>query len=83
LCRTRLQQLGCEPERRGGNDGAPLLTDNGNYILDCKIAPIENPAELERAILEIPGVVGTGLFVGLADVVVVRDGDSAEVLTRP
>ena len=82
LCRTRLQQLDCEPERRGGDDGAPLLTDNGNYILDCKIAPIENPAELERAILEIPGVVGTGLFVGLADVVVVRDGDSAEVLTR-
>ena len=82
LCRTRLQQLGCEPERRGGDDGAPLLTDNGNYILDCKIAPIEHPAELERAILEIPGVVGTGLFVGLADVVVVRDGDSAEVLTR-
>ena len=82
LCRARLRQLGCEPERRD-EDGAPLLTDNGNHILDCKIAPIEDPAELERAILEIPGVLGTGLFVGLADVVVVRDGDSAEVLTRP
>jgi len=83
LCHAQLRQLGCEPERRSGEDGAALVTDNGNYILDCKIAPIENPGELERAILEIPGVLGTGLFVGLADVVIVRDGDSAEVLTRP
>ncbi len=82
LCRTRLRQLGCEPARRTGEDGAPCVTDNGNHILDCKIAPIESPAELERAILEIPGAVGTGLFLGLADVVVVRDGNEAEVLTR-
>ena len=81
LCRTRLRQLGCEPESRTGDD-APHRSDNGNLILDCKIAPIESPAELDRAILEIPGVVGTGLFLGLADVVVVRDGDEAEVLTR-
>ncbi len=82
LCRTRLRQLGCEPARRTGEDGAPCVTDNGNHILDCKIAPIESPAELERAIQGIPGAVGTGLFLGLADVVVVRDGDEAEVLTR-
>ena len=82
LCRSRLGLLGCEPERRDREDGTPQLSDNGNPILDCKIAPIQNPAELERAILEIPGVVGTGLFLGLADVVVVGDGDDAEVLTR-
>ena len=41
------------------------------------------PAELEQAILQIPGVVGTGLFLGLADVVIVRDGDEAEILSRP
>ncbi len=82
LCRSRLRQLGCEPERRTGEDGAAYVTDNGNHILDCKIAAIENPAELERAILEIPGAVGTGLFLGLADVVIVREGDEAEVLTR-
>ena len=82
LCRVRLRQLGCEPERRTGEGGTPYVTDNGNHIFDCKIAPIENPAELERAILQIPGAVGTGLFLGLADVVVVRDGDDTEVLTR-
>lgn len=82
LCRTRLRRLGCEPELRAAEDGSPYVTDNGNHILDCKIAPIESPPELERAIREIPGAVGTGLFLGLADVVVVRDGDEAEVLTR-
>jgi ribose 5-phosphate isomerase A len=83
LCRSRLQQLGCEPERRRGKAGAPELSDNGNPILDCKIAAIENPAELERAILQIPGVIGSGLFLGLADVVIVGDDSDAEILRRP
>jgi ribose 5-phosphate isomerase A len=82
LCRARLRELGCEPSLRMGDDAAPYVTDNGNYILDCKIAPIENPAELERAILDIPGAVGTGLFLDMADLIIVRDGDEAEVLTR-
>jgi ribose 5-phosphate isomerase A len=85
LCRTRLRELGCEPEVRLGlgESGRPYVTDNGNHILDCKIAPIENPRELERAILDIPGAVGTGLFLDMADLVIVRDGDEAEVLSRP
>jgi len=82
LCRSRLRRLGCEPERRLAPDGRPYVTDNGNLVLDCKIAPIENAAELERAIGEIPGVLGTGLFLGMADVVIVRDGERVEVLTR-
>ena len=82
LCRARLRELGCEPERRQDEDGEPWVTDNGNWVLDCKIAPIENPSDLERAIISIPGVLGTGLFVGMADVVIVRDGDRFERLTR-
>jgi ribose 5-phosphate isomerase A len=82
LCRALMRELGCEQCLRMGDDAAPYATDNGNYILDCKIAPIENPAELERAILDIPGAVGTGLFLDMADLIIVRDGDEAEVLTR-
>jgi ribose 5-phosphate isomerase A len=82
-CRCALRSLGCEPVRRiGEDDGAPFISDNGNYILDCKIAPIENAAELERAILEIPGVVGTGLFIQMTDVVIIQDGESVEVRER-
>ncbi|MCP4039727.1 MAG: ribose-5-phosphate isomerase RpiA [bacterium] len=82
LCRESLRALGCEPERRTGDDGAPVISDNGNHILDCKIAPIENATELERAILAIPGVLGSGLFIGMADVVIVQDADQVEVRER-
>jgi ribose 5-phosphate isomerase A len=82
LCRGRLRKLGCEPERRLAADGRPYRTDNGNYVLDCKIAPIEDAAELERAIQAIPGAIATGLFLGLADVVIVRDGPRFEELRR-
>jgi ribose 5-phosphate isomerase A len=87
LCRRRLRELGCEPELRTINEdnpsaSAPYRTDNGNHILDCKIAPIEDPRALEAAILAIPGAVGTGLFLGMADLVIVGDGDDAEVLSR-
>ncbi|MCP4040053.1 MAG: ribose-5-phosphate isomerase RpiA [bacterium] len=81
-CREALRRLGCEPERRDADDGAPYITDNGNHILDCKIAPIENAAELERAILEIPGVLGTGLFIGMADIVIIQEGDTVHVRQR-
>ncbi len=82
LCRESLRALGCEPEVRLAADGQPLVSDNGNTILDCKIAPIENAAELERAILAIPGVVGTGLFIGMADAVIIQEGSEVEVRER-
>jgi ribose 5-phosphate isomerase A len=72
LCDRRLQELGCQPVvyRR---DGRLFLTDNGNYILDCQIAPIPDAPRLEMDIRAIPGVVGTGLFLGMADTVLVGD----------
>jgi ribose 5-phosphate isomerase A len=58
------------------------LTDNGNYILDCRIGPLASPAELEVAIEAIPGVVGTGLFLDMADVVLIQHDSSVEVRER-
>jgi ribose 5-phosphate isomerase A len=72
LCRRRLADLGLDPvlyER----DGRPFLTDNGNHILDCGTGPIADPAGLESRLRAIPGVVGTGLFLGMADTVLVGD----------
>src|SRR5262249_23581694 len=81
LCRRRLAALGCPPEQRL-RDGQPFVTDNGNVILDCRVSTLTRPAELEQAILAIPGVVGTGLFLGMADTVLVQDGDRVEVRRR-
>ena len=47
------------------------MTDNGNHILDCRIAPITDATRLEQDIRAIPGVVGTGLFLGMADTVLI------------
>jgi ribose 5-phosphate isomerase A len=71
-CSRRLAELGC-PSRRRVKGGATFITDNGNTILDCDVAPIADPAALERRIRAIPGVVGTGLFLGMADTVLIED----------
>jgi ribose 5-phosphate isomerase A len=55
------------------------MTDNGNWILDCGTGPIERPEELERAILAVPGVVGTGLFLAMASAVLVQRDGAVEV----
>ena len=62
----------------------PFLTDNGNYILDCYFPKgIVQAAETERRINDIPGVVENGLFIGLADLVIVGEEDgSCRVLPR-
>jgi len=83
LVRKRLAALGFPAQVRLGPDGEPLVSDNGNWILDCRVERIPNPGQLDAAILAIPGVVGTGLFVGMADLVVVQDGDRVEVRERP
>ncbi len=72
LCQRRLAELGLRPSR-WERDGRPGVTDNGNHILDCGGEPPKCPARLEDAIRRIPGVIGTGLFLGMADVVLVGD----------
>ncbi len=49
------------------------MTDNGNHILDCRVEPIADAPRLEMDIRAIPGVVGTGLFLEMADTVLVGD----------
>jgi ribose 5-phosphate isomerase A len=74
LCMHRLGALGLEPvPDRRGND--LFLSDNGNFILDCQVGPIAYPHALDEAIRAIPGVVGTGLFLDMADLALVGDGD--------
>jgi ribose 5-phosphate isomerase A len=72
LCAKRLAELGLPPTPY--RDGAGLfVTDNGNHILDCQIGPLADAGRLELDIRAIPGVVGTGLFLGMADTVLVGD----------
>jgi ribose 5-phosphate isomerase A len=79
MCQRRLQELGCRPAVWAEN-GRPLITDNGNNILDCAVEPIADPALLDSGLRAIPGVVGTGLFLGMADVVLVGNGEDFQLI---
>jgi len=81
LCQRRLRALGCDPRRREAA-GAPFVTDNGNWILDCGIAAQDDAAALDRDIRRIPGVVDTGFFLGTAEQVVVAEAEAVRVLRR-
>jgi ribose 5-phosphate isomerase A len=61
--------------------GRPFVTDEGNYILDCRGGPIADPAGLAARLAAIPGVMAHGLFLGLAGVALIARGDRVEVLT--
>lgn len=74
VTRSHIAELVDGVERRGTGD-QPFITDNGNYILDCPFGVIENPAELERTLRSIPGVVECGLFVGLTHQVIIGKSD--------
>ena len=80
-CRRRLSTLGYPPRLRA-TGSEPIVTDNGNLILDCQVGPLVDPPAVDAAIRAIPGVVGTGLFLGLAHVVLVRERDRCRALTR-
>ncbi|EKV00640.1 ribose-5-phosphate isomerase RpiA [Leptolyngbyaceae cyanobacterium CCMR0082] len=69
-----LTALGGTPElRMGVNKDGPVITDQGNMVLDVKFTGIDNPAELEKTVNNIPGVLENGLFVGLADEVLIGE----------
>lgn len=60
---------------RRGTDEEPYVTDNHNWIFDCRFGRIDCPATLDEELRAIHGVVATGLFVGIAsDVIVGKAG---------
>jgi len=59
-------------------NGAPFKTEAGNLIVDVHLASIEQPADLEIALNQIPGIVETGLFVGRTDILIVGKASGTE-----
>jgi ribose 5-phosphate isomerase A len=78
-----LTALGCTPERRYAAGEQPFTTDEGHFILDCRFAPIADPAALERRIAMTVGTVESGLFVGRSSMVVVASPSGVDILVPP
>jgi ribose 5-phosphate isomerase A len=76
-----IASLGAEVRLRE-RDGRPVLTDQGNLILDAAFGPMENPAEVAAALDRRAGIVEHGLFIGLAHDVIVAAADGIRHLKR-
>lgn len=68
--------------RMGVKKDGPVITDNGNFILDAKFERIEDPLDLEIELNNIPGVVENGIFADIADIVLVGTKDGVRRLER-
>ena len=78
-----LKSLGGQPElRMGVKKAGPVITDQGNLVIDVKFAAIDNPADLETTINNIPGVLENGLFVGVANVILVGEIKDGKPMVR-
>ena len=78
---NQLETLGGSPDLRL-KQGQPLLTDQGNYIIDCRFRQILDAAQLEQRLNMIPGVVENGLFTGLCTRMIMAEGEKIVVKER-
>ena len=76
-----LADLGCRPALRL-ESGRPFVSDNGNWTVDCGVRPIEAPTAFARDLRALPGVVDAGLFIGVADLVLVADAAGVQAMRR-
>jgi ribose 5-phosphate isomerase A len=71
-----------EPARRRDATGEAFVTDNGNYILDCRCGEIRDPERTERELKRLVGVVECGLFIEMCDLAIVATDEDVEIIER-
>ncbi len=84
VVKRKIQKMGIDPIiRQAEKKMGPVVTDNGNFIIDLKFAkPIDNPAQVAIDLKMIPGVVETGLFIGMADEVHIGTNKGAYIIKK-
>ena len=83
LVMRRISEIGGKPIlREGKGKVGPVITDNGNVVIDADFGLIHKPAELESKLKRITGVVETGLFVDMARTVYLGKSSGVEKLTK-
>ncbi len=78
-----IEALGGKPElRMGVKKAGPVITDQGNMVVDFKFETIDRPAELEKTLNNIPGVLENGIFVNCADLVLIGEVQEGQPIVR-
>lgn len=81
---SKIKKLGVEAMVRAGQGKlGPVVTDNGNFIVDADFGPIADPSGLERELKAIPGVLETGLFIDYACLAYIGTGEGVREMQRP
>jgi ribose 5-phosphate isomerase A len=77
-----LEEQGAEVERRRSQEGTQFLTDSGNFILDCDFGEIQDAFALAKRLEQRAGIVEHGLFLDLADEVIIARADGVQSIRR-
>jgi len=83
LVAKEIQALGASVQLRSQASGQIYVTDEGHHILDCRFGEIHDPAKLALQLESIPGVMEHGLFVNMAEIVLIAQGEQITELRRP
>ncbi|NVM04018.1 MAG: ribose-5-phosphate isomerase RpiA [Candidatus Helarchaeota archaeon] len=80
---NRIKELTTEIQlRMAAKKLGPVVTDNGNFIIDARFSKIKDPESLEKELNVIPGVVENGLFVNITDIVIIGYEDKVDILEK-
>jgi len=77
-----LKSIGSVPTLRQDGTGKPYVTDNGNFIYDCKFNESFDPAAVELKLKSRAGIVATGLFIGIASLAIIASDSGVRLIER-
>ena len=79
---NQLKEFGIPQVRMSNRKLGPVVTDNGNFIIDIFDLRIRDFSKMEKQLNAIPGVIENGLFVNMADIVYVGSEKGVKTLTK-
>lgn len=80
VIKSFIESINGKPELRKLQDGSPILTDEGNYIIDANFGIIKNPAELAEKLDSRAGIVEHGLFLGYVHKLIIAGKNGLSIL---
>jgi len=81
LVQKKTKALGADPRiRMAVRKDGPVISDNGNFIIDLYFKQLQKLSEINNLLLSIPGVIETGLFIGMASQAFIAGADGVKVL---
>lgn len=83
LVESKTKDIGADPRiRMATKKDGPVISDNGNFIVDLFFKALQDTSAINNFLLTIPGVVETGLFIDMADQAFIADSDGVQIIKK-